>query len=183
MDKELKAFQHVNLSPADLHKGSGFAVQSLIHPYRLQCYRWWIDEDDEELTVQQLSEQRSVIAKTNALIYRWLDDRRDKGIAIPPEQEALALLTLYVSLNLTIRPKDFGDRVERRAQHLLTLLPDSKLRTHLMVHLATDTQNTQLLQEARTAISQWRDTELTPEDHSLQQFLLLTAPPTDIKSN
>ena len=88
-----------------------------------------------------------------------------------PEVEATALLTLYCGMNTSPYDHELSATIGDKPYSLFDRLPASKLKTHLMAHVALRDDDPVLLASAKTAITAWDSTQLTQEDKYLTELL------------
>ena len=145
-------------SPLTLHgrrdEGEGLRLQA----YRQMLFLDPIEDDSIQARTQRWSNTEQHI---NALLNRH---------GSTPDEEAEICLTLLVLLQVGIRNYEPLTTTLNRTFDVLPHISDSKLRTHLLVYLYQETEDEDLAEEIDTLMSTWDDTNMTEEDHYLQEL-------------
>ena len=161
--------QHFDLS---LLPRLTFADTEACRQFRLQCYQWMLNLDPEyDGTVQMDSRNWSFVSKGVKAVFTWLNAKYANNIPLAPDTEATALLTLYCGMNTSPYDHELSATIGDKPYSLFDRLPASKLRTHLMAHVALRNDDPVLLASAKTAITTWNSTQLTQEDKYLNELL------------
>ena len=161
--------QHFDLS---LLPRLSFADTEACKQFRLQCYQWMLNLDPEyDGTVQMDSRNWAFVSKCGKAVFAWLNAKYGNNIPMEPETEATALLTLYCGMNTSPYDHEFCTTIGDKPYYLIDRLPASKLRTHLMAHVALRDKDTELLGSAKAAIAAWDNAQLTQEDKYLIELL------------
>lgn len=88
-----------------------------------------------------------------------------------PETEATALLTIYCGMNTSLYDHELSATIGDKPYSLFDRLPVSRLKTHLMAHVALSDDDSELLDSAKAAIAACDSTELSQEDQYLIELL------------
>ena len=157
--------QHFDLS---LLPRLSFADTEACRQFRLQCYRWMLNLDPEyDGTVQTDFRNWAFVSKCVQAVYAWLSAKYANNIPMTPETEATALLTIYCGMNTSPYDHELTATIGDKPYSLFDCLPASKLRTHLMAHVALRDDDSELLDSTKSAITAWDNTQLTQEDKYL----------------
>jgi len=142
---------------------------------RLWCYTWILEKDlSQDYSVQTNTAVRDFAAQAKDRLWSWLQAKYKNQVAIPVEQEAEVLLTLCCVNDLSrLSPEDMLSLVERSYDYLFDHLPEGPLRTHLQAHIAAYNDDPALLSDIHSHLASLPPSALTPEDHSLLEFLAL----------
>ncbi|MBQ9640042.1 MAG: hypothetical protein IJV06_00530 [Bacteroidaceae bacterium] len=132
---------------------------------RLQYYRQILQIDTPE--DYALQDYQSDWHEAQATARRLLTSMDSSDLT--PVQEARLLLTLFVVLQVGYRDSALFHQATDRAALLLPLLPDGKLKAHLLVHLYCETEDDTLLPIIDYLLPTLT-TSPTEEDHYLQAF-------------
>lgn len=161
--------QHFDLS---LLPRLSFADAEACRQFRLQCYQWMLNLDPEyDGTVQMDCRNWSFVSKCGKAVFAWLNAKYANNIPMAPEVEATALLTLYCGMNTSPYDHEFCATIGDKPYYLFDRLPASKLKTHLIAHVALRDDESELLDSAKTAIAAWDNTQMTQEDKYLIELL------------
>lgn len=161
--------QHFDLS---LLPQLSFEDTEACRQFRLQCYQWMLSLDPEyDGTVQMDSCNWAFVSKGVKAVFAWLNAKYTNNIPMVPEVEATALLTIYCGMNTSPYDHELNATIEDKPYSLFDRLPASKLRTHLMAHVALRDDDSELLDTAKAAIAAWDNTQLTQEDKYLIELL------------
>ncbi len=163
--------QHEHHYDLSILSGLSLADSDASSAFRLQCYRWLLDLDPEDDdSIQAMHDRHHFVDAGIHRLTTWLDYKWTARIPIPQEQEAETLLTLLCAMKLTFT--DFAQRhqIIDRAYDLLSLLPDDKLKAHLLVHLHQETEDEDLLPDIDHLLDTWDDDTMTEEDRYLQEL-------------
>ena len=124
--------QHTDLS---LLSGFSFVDKDACEVFRLQCYKWMLDldpEDNNSVQVQNWAFASECVHR----LYTWISSQYANNITLAPEAEAAALLTICCSMNTDSYGHHLFAHIGEKAYDLLDRLSASKLRTHLVAHVA-----------------------------------------------
>ena len=161
--------QHFDLS---LLPRLSFADAEACRQFRLQCYQWMLNLDPEyDGTVQMDSRNWSFVSKGVKAVFTWLNAKYANDIPLASATEATALLTIYCGMNTSPYDHELSATIGDKPYSLFDRLPASKLKTHLMAHVALRDDDPELLASAKTAITTWNSTQLTQEDKYLNELL------------
>jgi len=161
--------QHFDLS---LLPRLTFADVEACRQFRLQCYQWMLNLDPEyDGTVQMDSRNWAFVSKGVKAVFTWLNAKYANNIPMALDTEATALLTLYCGMNTSPYDHELSATIGDKPYSLFDRLPASKLKTHLMAHVALRDDDPVLLASAKTAITTWNSTQLTQEDKYLNELL------------
>ena len=142
---------------------------------RLWCYTWILDKDpSQDYSVETISGVRDFAALAKDRLWSWLQAQRKNHVVLPIDQEAEVLLTLFCVDGLSRLPvDDIFPLVERSYDYLFDHLPEGPLRTHLQAQVAAYNDDPDLLSAVHARLTSLPPSVLTPEDHSLLEFLEL----------
>ena len=161
--------QHFDLS---LLPRLSFADAETCRKFRLQCYQWMLNLDPEyDGTVQTDCRNWAFVSKGVQVVYAWLNAKYANNIPMAPETEATALLTNYCGMNTSPYDHELSATIGDKPYSLFDRLPASKIRTHLMAHVALRDDDSELMASAKAAIAAWDNTQLTQEDKYLIELL------------
>ena len=151
------------------------ADSEAMHALRLWCYTWILDKDpSQDYSVQTITGVRDFAALAKDRLWAWFQAQRKNHVVLPIDQEAEVLLTLFCVDGLSRLPvDDIFPLVERSYDYLFDHLPEGSLRTHLQAQVAAYNDDPDLLSAVRSRLVSCPPTTLTPEDHSLLEFLEL----------
>lgn len=140
---------------------------------RLWCYTWILDKDpSQDYSVQTITGVRDFAALAKDRLWSWLQAQRQNQVDIPIDQEAEVLLTLFCVDGLSRVPADdMFPLVERSYDYLFDHLPEGPLRTHLQAQVAAYNTDDDLISDVRSRLASLPPSALTPEDHSLIEFI------------
>ena len=161
--------QHFDLS---LLPQISFADADACQQFRLQCYKWMLHLDPEcDGTVQMEFRNWAFVSKCVKAVFAWLNAKYTNNIPMAPETEATALLTIYCGMNTSPYDHELSATVGDKPYSLFDRLPVSRLKTHLMAHVALRDDDSELLDSAKAAIAACDSTELSQEDQYLIELL------------
>lgn len=140
---------------------------------RLWCYTWILEKDpSQDYSVQTITGVRDFAALAKDRLWSWLQAQRQNQVDIPIDQEAEVLLTLFCVDGLSRVPADdMFPLVERSYDYLFDHLPEGPLRTHLQAQVAAYNTDDDLISDVRSRLAALPPSALTPEDHSLIEFI------------
>ena len=160
--------QHFDLSLQPL---LSFADEEACRQFRLQCYRWMLDMDPEyDGSIQMEFSNWAFVSKCVKAVFAWLNAKYANNILLESGAEATALLTIYCGMNTSPYDHELSAAIGDKPYRLYDRLPASKLRTHLMAHVALRDNNSEFLDSAKTAIATWDKSQLTQEDQYLVEL-------------
>lgn len=157
--------QHFDLS---LLPHLSFADKEACEAFRLQCYKWMLDEDPENDNSTQMQVQIwNFVSRAVHSIYAWVTSKYANGIELAPENEAVALQTILCGIH--VEPCHLADMelIEEKTYDLLDRLSASKLKTHLLALMADYTNISELMDEAHADLATWEKSQLNEEDKYL----------------
>lgn len=161
--------QHFDLSLLPL---LSFADADACQQFRLQCYKWMLNLDPEyDGTVQMEFRNWAFVSKCVKAVFAWLNAKYTNNIQMAPETEATALLTIYCGMNTSPYDHELSATVGDKHYSLFDRIPVSRLKTHLMAHVALCDDDSELLDSAKATITALDSTELTQEDQFLIELL------------
>ena len=161
--------QHFDLS---LLPRLSFANAGACRQFRVQCYKWMLNLDPEyDGSIQMEFCNWAFVSKCVKRGFAWLNAKYANDIPMEPETEATALLTIYCGMNTSPYDHELSATIGDKPYSLFDRLPASKLKTHLMAHVALRDDDPVLLASAKTASTTWNSTQLTLEDKYLNELL------------
>ena len=160
--------QHFDLSLLPL---LSFADVEACRQFRLQCYRWMLNLDPEfDGSIQMEFSNWAFVSKCVKALFAWLNAKYANNILLESGAEATALLTIYCGMNTSPYDHELSAAIGDKPYRLYDRLPASKLRTHLMAHVALRDDNSEILDSAKAAIATWDKSQLTQEDEYLVEL-------------
>lgn len=123
------------------------------------------DNDGSIQYMQQLWNDQSAITS------RIMTTLQTDAYALTVDEEAQLLLTVLLGQQVGIRNHEPSYTAIERAYDLLSDIHDTHLVAHLLVALYVETQDPDLLHEARQHIATWSPDTLTPDDQHLLRYM------------
>ena len=128
-------------------------------------------DPENDGSVQTQVQNWTFASKGVRSLYAWLDAKYANSIQLKPEEEAIALLSLYCGINAGPYDQNYLTYIEDRAYDLLDRLSASKSKTHLMAQIATANEDPDLQQSVAASLSTWDKSHLTQEDKYLLELM------------
>ena len=121
--------------------------------YRLLCYRRMqladmADEEDgnedKDYSVQDYQQERTEASENAARLLDYIAIHKNE---LSPEEESELLLTAFVALNAGFRDYELSIRATEMSEMLLPILPDSRVKLHLLIYLCVETEDDNMMEE------------------------------------